>query len=291
MYSMPNDKEIYEIEPSTLETIDYAFYDFINDKMNLHVAKNEGREKVTILWATAERSFLSKDKKDIIDADGTLKFPLISIERTSTKKDLNRKGAYYGNPVLHSDPLRGGRITISRRIVSDKTNNFAIADNIKNLGNDTKRTPNGQAYYPIKDNKKVVYESISIPAPVYLSIDYAVTVRTEYVQQMNELTTPFATLGGHINSFLIKKGEHSYETFLRSDFSYGNNISNMGENERTYETVFNFEVLGYIIGEGPNGDRPKAIKWQNAVEVKIPRERVILGDIPPYNKGKGFYRE
>ena len=45
------------------------------------------------------------------------------------------------------------------------------------------------------------------------------------------------------------------------------------------------------MGESPNGDRPKIIKRENAVEVKIPRERVILGDIPPYNKGKGCYRE
>ena len=45
------------------------------------------------------------------------------------------------------------------------------------------------------------------------------------------------------------------------------------------------------MGESPNGDRPKVIKTENAVEVKIPRERVILGDIPQYGKDKGFYRE
>ena len=65
----------------------------------------------------------------------------------------------------------------------------------------------------------------------------------------------------------------------------------MGTDERTYDTKFTFKVLGYIIGEGPNGDRPKVIKRENAVEVKIPRERVILGDIPERNDNKGFYRE
>jgi len=284
-------KEVYEIEPSTLETVDYAFYNFVNDKMNLFATRNEGRKKVTVLWVSAERSFLSKDNKDIMDDDGALKLPLISVERTAVRKDLNRKGSYFGNPVSHFVPERGGRITISRKIVKDKTNNFAVADNIKTFGNNTKRTPGGQPYYPIKKNEKVVYETISMPAPVYLSIDYSVTVRTEYIQQMNELTSPFATLGGHINSFAVKNGDHSYEVFLKSDFSYGNNVSNMGEDERTHETTFNFEVLGYLMGEGPNGDRPKVIRYENAVEVKIPRERVILGDIPPYNKGKGFYRE
>ena len=286
---MPNDKDYYEIEPSTIETIDYAFYDFVNDKMNNFSTTHNGWEKVPIIWATAERSFLSKDNKDLMDADGTLNLPLISIERTSMSKDLNRKGVYWGNPVYQQDAIRGGRIVISRKIVSDKTNNFAAADNIKKF-DDVNRTPGRQPYYPSK-NKKVVWETITMPAPVYLVMSYEVTARTEYAQQMNQLISPFATLGGHINSFMIERDGHRYETFLQSNFAYNNNISNMGVDERTYETKFTFEVLGYIMGEAPNGDRPKVIKSENAVEVKIPRERVILGEIPRYGKDKGFYRD
>lgn len=282
--------EVYEIEPSTLETIDFALFDFINDKMNNSSTTNEGWKKVPVIWVSSERAFLSKNNKDLRDEDGTLKLPLITIERVSVAKDLTFKGAYYGNPVNFTDPVRGGRISISRKIVKDKTNNFAVADNIKNL-NGVRRTPNGQAYYPIKDNEKVVYETINMPMPVYLTINYTVTVRSQYIQQMNQLTTPFATLGGHINSFLIRKDGHRYETFVQSDFALGNNISNLGIDERIYDTKFNFKVLGYIIGEGPNGDRPKIIKRENAVEVKIPRERVILGEIPERNDNKGFYKD
>lgn len=286
---MPSKKELFEIEPSTLETVDYALYDFLNDKLNNFSDDNTGWKKVPILWVTSERAFLSKNNKDLRDDDGTLKLPLITIERTSVSKELNNKGAYFGNPGTHLDPARGGRITVSRKIVKDKTNNFAVADNIKKF-DDVNRNPGRQAYYPSK-NEKVVYETISMPIPVYLTMNYNVTVRAEYLQQMNQLTTPFATLGGHINSFLIRRDGHQYETFLRSDFSFNNNVSNMGDSERIYETAFNFEVLGYIIGESPNGDRPKVIKTQNAVEVKIPRERVILQEKPRYGKDKGFYRD
>jgi hypothetical protein len=280
----------YEIEPSTLETIDFALFDFINDKMNNSSTTNEGWKKVPVIWVSSERAFLSKNNKDLRDEDGTLKLPLITIERTSVAKDLNFKGAFYGNPVNFTDPIRGGRISISRRVVKDKTNNFTVADNIKNLDG-VRRTPNGQAYYPTKDNEKVVYETLNMPMPVYLTINYTVTVRSQYIQQMNELTTPFATLGGHINSFLIKRDGHRYETFVQSDFALGNNISNLGVDERIYDTKFNFKVLGYIIGEGPNGDRPKIIKRENAVEIKIPRERVIFGEIPERTDNKGFYRD
>ena len=51
------------------------------------------------------------------------------------------------------------------------------------------------------------------------------------------------------------------------------------------------EVLGYIIGEGANQERPKIVIRENAVEIKIPRERVILGDIPQHIDDRGFYKE
>ena len=286
---MPSKKDEFEIEPSTLETVDYALYDFLNDRLNNFSETNEGWKKVPIIWVTSERSFLSKDNKDLRDADGTLRLPLLTIERSSVSKSLDRKGAYFGNPGTHLDPTRGGRITVSRKVVKDKTNNFAVADNRKKFG-DVNRTPGRQAYFR-QPNKKVIYETISMPIPVYLTMNYNVTVRTAYVQQMNQLTTPFATLGGHVNSFLIRRDGHQYETFLQADFSFNNNVGDMGDAERTYETTFQFEVLGYIIGEDPNGDRPKVIKTQNAVEVKIPRERVILGEKPRYGKDKGFYRD
>ena len=79
--------EVYEIQPSTLETIDFALFDFINDKMSNRSTKNEGWTKVPVVWVTSERAFLSKNNQDLRDKDGTLRLPLITIERTSVAKD------------------------------------------------------------------------------------------------------------------------------------------------------------------------------------------------------------
>ena len=98
--------EVYEIQPSTLETIDFALFDFINKKMNNSSTRNDGWEKVPVIWVSSERSFLSKNNKDLRDDDGTIKLPLITIEKTSVAKDLTFKGAYYGNPVNFTDPAR-----------------------------------------------------------------------------------------------------------------------------------------------------------------------------------------
>ena len=45
------------IQPSTLENIDIAFYDHINDKFNIAATTNKGWKKTPILWLTAERSY------------------------------------------------------------------------------------------------------------------------------------------------------------------------------------------------------------------------------------------
>ena len=49
------------------------------------------------------------------------------------------------------------------------------------------------------------------------------------------------------------------------------------------------------MGEGPNAEKPKLSFVENYVDVKIPRERVVLGDINTFldknDEGKGFYRE
>ena len=278
------------IEASTFETIDYAFHDFMSEQMNIRAYTNKGWKDVPIYWASAERAYFSKHRKELRDLDGTLIYPIISVERTAVSKDLTKKGTFFGAPPGFMTPNHGGRITVARRIVSDKTNNFAVAENRKKYDN-VSVTPNRQSYYPIKDNQKVVYETISMPMPVYVTMTYKVVLKAEYQQQMNTMLQPFATLGGHINSFNIRRDGHKFETFLRSDLAQANNISSFDAEERSYQTELSFEVLGYLIGEGPAGERPKIIKRENAVEVKIPRERVIVGDRQQFDPNSGFYRD
>ena len=59
----------------------------------------------------------------------------------------------------------------------------------------------------------------------------------------------------------------------------------MGEDERSFHTKVSIKVLGYLIGDGPNNEnRPKVIKKESIVEIKLPRERVILEDEIPWKK-------
>ena len=59
---------------------------------------------------------------------------------------------------------------------------------------------------------------------------------------------------------------------------------------RKYETKIDIKVLGYIAGEANNSEQPKIVIRENAVEVKIGRERTIVGDIPDHIDKRGFYK-
>lgn len=290
------DKNLYDQEldftPSTLEVIDYAMYDYMDQKLSLRVTGKDGWEKVPIIWASAERSFQIKNDPNYRDNEGAIILPAITIERTSVNKDLTRRGGFYGNQFpISTQKEKGGNITIARRINQKKTSEFANAD--ANRKYEDRVGPN----FVRNPTKKVVYEYISIPPIVYSTINYEITLRTEYQQQMNELLQPFIARPGTINSFVAERDGHRYEAFIQGTYNLSNNLSSMENDERKFETKVNIEVLGYVTGGDKNSDTPMYSIRENAVQFRIPRERTVWDEELQGNnnfKNKGVddkYRE
>ena len=184
------------------------------------------------------------------------------------------KGVAWAHIPVQND-ARGGAIVMARRINQDKTSNFANAD--------ANKLTRGQANFPT-NNKKIVYNTITSPVPTYVVANYDVIIRSEYQQQLNEMFTPFIVKTGQINNFFIKDSGHKFEGFIQGDFSLDNNVVNMGDEERIYRTTINIKILGYLLGASKNDERPKITVRENAVEVRTPREHVILGDIKDFGK-------
>ena len=120
---------------------------------------------------------------------------------------------------------------------------------------------------------------------------YTVNLRAEYQQQINEMLTPFITKTGQLNHFIIEKNKHRYEAFIQQSFTQNNNLANMGEEERSFHTKVEIKVLGYLNGEGINDPKPKITTKENLVELRISRERVIVGDKIPWKTKDNKYRE
>ena len=277
---MPNKVEV--LEPSSIETIDLGIYKYVDENFDLHTTTNDGMTKVPVIWTGTERTFQIKNNKDIRDSVGKLKLPLVTINRDSIAKDPNFKGSFQAH-IFENNDYGGGAITRARRIKQVKTRNFANADFARTVENsqDTGRS----------DNRKIVYEYLTSPIPTYVTVMYTIVLRTEYQQQMNDLMTPFITRTGQINSFIFEYDGHRYEAFIQSDFSENKNTTALNEDERMFETKISIKVLGYLIGDGPNREKPQITIRENIVEVKISRERVITGDKAPWKKKDKDYRD
>jgi len=281
-----------DIMPSTLETIDFAVFDYINKRLDLSTMTNKGFKKVPIVWVATERAFQIKENRDLRDSEETLILPLITLERKSVSKDLAKRVIPYANiPTVNDE--KGGTLTIARRINQKKTAEFQ--NNIarrKHNGGRAGGQGFGQNTFPNIVDEKTVFETITMPLPVWVSVSYEISIRTEYQQQMNDLTTPLLREGG-LNSMprRLERDGHKFEAFINGSFSNNSNISQLEMELRLYETSISMEVLGYLIGDGPNDERPKVVIRENIVEVKIPREHVVLGDIDEYLDDRGFYRE
>ena len=268
--TVPALKEI-TFMPSTIETIDYALHEWLNEELNIFCTTNDGWKKVPIIWSMPERAFQVKENKELRNLDDIFTFPVMSVERASLIKDPTMKGVAWSHIARQNDP-KGGTLTVARRIQQEKTANFA--------NKDARRRFN-QSTYPF-DNKKVVYETITMPLPTYVVANYKVTITTEYQQQMNEIFTPFITSTGQINNFFINKDGHRFEGFIQGEFGLENNISNLGEEERKFQTTIDLKILGYLMGANKNDEQPKVTIRESAVEFKFVRERVIMGDKKDY---------
>jgi len=262
-----NKESVLALEPSKIQTVDYALYEWVDKGMDLHATTNRGFKKVPVMWVSGERSFQIKNKKELRDREGSLIFPVISVERTAMNKDSSRRGSMqaYMPPINKYNDFN---LYTHRTIKQDKTANFASTNSKRTYKQDNFRFK----------NQNIVEESYYIKTPTYVDMTYLVTLRTEYQQQMNELLHPFITKTGNINSFSIEKDGHTYEAFIQPDYSFSNNSSAVEQEERIYQTSITINVLGYLYGQDTNDDGPKILKREGVARVKFTGEKEMLSE-------------
>lgn len=282
------------VTPSTLETVDRAIFEFIDEELNIHFTKADQKVgKVPVIWNSAERAFQIKNDKELRDSEGRIKMPIITVEKTSVTKDPSQHGKIVAT-LAPLDGVNGGEWVVARKIKQDKTSLFATSNNSRtweaNNGVAGGKTGRGELNYP-SENKEIVYETYTTPIPVYVNVNYSIVLRAQYQQHLNDMLTPFLTRTGHWNIMEIKHDGHIYEAFLPKEFSTNNNVSDLGEDERTYETKFEIRVLAYLIGQDHNQEGPLIAKKENLVKVRLPRERVIVEQEHPDKNNGQFYKE
>ena len=290
-YTKVKDPSVIEEQvfmPSTLENIDYAVYDFLQD-LNITTRTNEGFKPVPVSWVGSERAYNRKDRNwtdnetFIMKSDdlGAVIYPAITVERKGIIKDRTKRGKLY-SPLDRARQMGKSDIVIARRIQQDDTSKFATADAYR-----LSKEADDKNFK--RKNKKIVYETITIPVPTYLEIHYEIECFTEYQQQMNDILAYLVDVTNNSNYLSVGRNGHSYECFVQSDLKVDNTISSLDEQERSFHVVMDIKDLGYINGAGANEDLPRITKTQNAVEVKIGRERVVFSTDNPTEEDS-FYK-
>jgi hypothetical protein len=280
----------YALKPSTMEDIDYAVYNYVNDSLNIFTDTNKGFEKVPVIYSIPERAYQIKNSPDLRTDGRTLIYPMISILRSNMVQDPSNKGIYGVNVLPYFDYYnQGGSITIAKRVNQDKTKNFANANAVRGHRTATGNNKNFQTFP--HENPNIVYDTLMIPMPTFIEVTYTIGIVTEYQQQMNEIISPFITRAGTPNRFKIDYEGNSYEALLESDFTQEGNASGLNTAERLFKTNVTMKVLGYLISADKNEDTPVIVHRQSPAKLRIQRERTIVGDQPHFNpNSKDKYR-
>lgn len=288
----PNIKKTieYPFSPSSMEDIDYAMYNYVNNELNIFATANSGYKKVPVIFSVPERAYQIKNERHIRSgspgksAGRTLEYPLLSILRTSINRNPQNKGRYgVYVPPYYDYYKKGGSIEITRRVQQDKTKNFANANSIRKSASGTDKT---FQTFPSETNDDIVYETLLVPMPTFIEVTYTVGIITNYAQQMNEVAAPFLARTSTPSVFQVSHEGNSYEAFMEPDFALDNNSSGLDIAERVFKTNVTIRVLGYIVGEETNQETPTIVRRESAVKVTMGRERTIVGDIPDFHYGK-----
>lgn len=267
----------YGFRPSTLEDIDRALYNFVNDDLNVFCNTNEGFKKVPVLFASPERAYSIKDDPELRKNGRTLEYPLISIVKGQMINNPSNKGKYgVYIPPYYGFYKKGGSIPIARKVNQDKSRLRANA---------TAENRFKQNTFPF-DNERVVYDTLYVPMPTYVEITYEIKMIAEFQQQMNELISAFMGRFSTPVAFKIEHEGNVYEAFGDETFTNEGNNSGMGTDERIFKTTTTITVLGYILGADKNEETPAVIVRESAAEVTIGRERTVLGDEPEFQAGR-----
>lgn len=267
---------------STFETIDMAMFTWLNETLDVHATTNEGIKKVPVVWFTRERAFQIKEERDNRDNNGFLDFPQIQLSRTTmtltTKAEsplpgIFRKGMDYKN----------NQFGFWRKVQQDKTKNFANAKSQRIYG---------QPNYKFNNNE-IVYEWVFTPYPSYYDITYEVSMKSIYIQQINEMMAPLQRIIVPYNAgvFMLRYGGFKYEAFVDKAMNFTTNSPDIGETEKIYESKFTVKVLGFTTTSDANQTTPNTVYRETPAKVRINRERTILGDINTNGDPDTPYRE
>lgn len=272
-----------DIPNCKIEDIDKALFNLFDKDLPLLYTHRDDTQRVPVVFATGERFALIARKKPLRDRSNALILPVISISRSTVQMASEIGGSVAPDIPLVIKKQISQEDQIYQRLLNkvgfQNSDDLASPSSFIDISNRTGSAPgriatrrpgtgissdedvrDGNLFsVELGNNFIEIYE---MPPPVYLTIDYEVTLWTQYMQEMNNLISTIARESHFhaVPSYRIEtdKGYYFVAYFDRS-FSNQSNFEDFSEEERLVRTSFTVKVQGYIVGD-PYTSAPSQIK-------------------------------
>jgi len=277
-----------EIPSCRIEDVDKALFDLFDKQLPLLFTHKKDTKRVPIVFATGERFALIARKKPLRDRSKALILPVISIMRTNIelgnsmggsfapdipiiiKKQLSSKDAIYQR-LLNKKGIKNSKdIAGPDSFVDPVSKQVAMPDRVATRRTQDDVTSTIGDLSPTLGNN--IFEIFELPPPVYVTIDYEISVWTQYTQEMNNLLSVIAT-ESHFHaspSFRIETSTgYTFVAYIDKTISNQSNFEDFSEEERYVRTSFPIKVTGYLVGSTYKGAPNFVKKYVSAPQISF----------------------
>ena len=252
----------YIIPSCGVEDLDKAIFNLFDKQIPLYFDLHGEKRKVPVVFATGERFALLRRKKPLIDRNGALILPLISITRSSIDS-VPQKGIANNQMFPH---------VITKRL-SHKDLEYRQFKNFENLKNiDGLNLENDPEINLTPSISKNIIETIEMPAIKYFSAQYEISIWSSFTQQANKFIEAI------MSSYTLNPGQqfrvesdkgYTFSAFMDSQISQDTNYSDFTDAERYIKFNMNLNATGYIIAPNIMGGKTSLKSFISAPQVSF----------------------
>lgn len=252
----------YIIPSCGVEDLDFAVFNLFDKEIPLYYDLHGELKKVPVIFATGERFALLRRKRPIVDRNGALILPLISITRSSIES-VPTKGIANNQMFPHVVTKRISKKDLKHRQIKNY-------ENLKNIdGDDLALDPNISLKPNIENN---IIETIEMPAVKYFGATYEISIWSSFTQQMNKLLETI------INAYTLNPGQqfqlesdkgYKFSAFVEGSISQDTNYAEFTDAERYIKYNMTLSATGFIIAPNILGGKTALRSFVSAPQVSF----------------------
>lgn len=269
----------FSIPPVGIEDVDIALFNLFEKEISLKVAgDNVAPKKVPVIFASGEKWAILKKRRALRDANNSLILPLLTIVRNSITQDSSSDITGRGINQQTGELIIRRRLDQSDRNYQNLINRYLLR-NQKNVSSNStltgvdeqiltdRKIGEDSASRLISDGSfladvktKNIYETIVIPTPQFCTLEYEITLWTQYTQHMNQLIEQVMTSflpQGNCWKLDTPKGYWFIAMVTNNSYEPENNVDDMSQDERIIKCKFAVSVKAYVFaGDSPGVNVP-----------------------------------